>query len=183
MKELARRIRLNGHTVEFGFHWLSLQSRRFLFVFFRANEVRSGRKARDTRDGGRCGKFLSVPSLSHVSGDLRSLCACLWSPEEREKLTPPCSTGYIHSASNPNPDLSFDRSRVLGLRKNTGCFVVYLKTNNSSWFSLEMERMSVDFKVQCLIFNLTFVICPCCSSKNVEKRYQRRRHGKTYQAG
>ena len=124
-----------------------------LFVrVFRANEVRSGRRARDTRDGGRCGKFLSVPSLSHVSGDLRSLYACLWSPEEREKLTPPCSTGYIHSASNPNPDLSFDRLRVLGLRKNTGCFVVYLKTNNSSWFSLEMERMSVDFKVQCLIF-------------------------------
>ena len=146
---MARRIRFNGHTVVFRPQtqkWkppyqvsFTKSAEQALFVrVFRANEARSGLRARDTRDGGRCRKFFSVSSLSRVSGDLHSLRACLRSPEEREKLTPPYSTGCVHSESNPNPDLSFDRPRVLGL----------VKTNSTSWFSLKKERMSVDFKVQ-----------------------------------
>ena len=184
MKELARRIRLNGHTVVFRpqtLKWkppyrvsFTKSAEQALFVrVFRANEARSGRRARDTRDGRRCGKFFSVPSLSCVwRSSLASRVPSLaW--RTRKKLTPPCSTGWVHCESNPNPDLSFDRPRVLG----------QVKTNSTSWFSLENGKNVSWFQGPVFNFYITFVICSCCSSKNVEKRYQPGRHGKTYQAG
>ena len=78
---MARRIRFNGHTVVFRPQTqkskppyqvsFTKSAEQALFVrVFRANEARSGCRARDTPDGGRCRKFLSVPSLSRVSGDL-----------------------------------------------------------------------------------------------------------------